>query len=63
MQRDEWSAAQDQVATWMTEAGLRVERDSVGNVWGYLDGTAEGGILATGSHIDSQNPGGRLDGA
>lgn len=59
----EWSAAQEQVATWMTDAGLRVERDTVGNVWGYLDGTAEGGVLATGSHIDSQNPGGRFDGA
>lgn len=60
----EWAAAQDQIAAWMTEAGLRVERDSVGNVWGYLDG-AEGGqpIIATGSHIDSQNPGGRFDGA
>ena len=59
----EWSAAQDQVAAWMTEAGLRVERDAVGNVWGYLDGTEDGGVLATGSHIDSQNPGGRFDGA
>ncbi|MFN8664570.1 MAG: Zn-dependent hydrolase [Thermomicrobiales bacterium] len=59
----EWSAAQDQVAAWMAEAGLRVERDAVGNVWGYLDGAANGGVLATGSHIDSQNPGGRFDGA
>ncbi|MCA9862175.1 MAG: hydantoinase/carbamoylase family amidase [Thermomicrobiales bacterium] len=59
----EWSAAQDQVAAWMAEAGLRVERDAVGNVWGYLDGAEESGILATGSHIDSQNPGGRFDGA
>ena len=59
----EWSAAQEQVAAWMTDAGLRVERDTVGNVWGYLDGTAKGGVLATGSHIDSQNPGGRFDGA
>ncbi|MFT4039026.1 MAG: Zn-dependent hydrolase [Thermomicrobiales bacterium] len=59
----EWSAAQDQVAAWMQEAGLRVERDAVGNVWGYLDGTEPGGVIATGSHIDSQNPGGRFDGA
>ena len=34
----EWIAAQDQVAGWMEESGLRVERDAVGNVWGYLDG-------------------------
>ena len=60
----EWADAQDQVAAWMEEAGLRVERDAVGNVWGYLDGrVGEGGIIATGSHIDSQNPGGRFDGA
>ncbi len=30
----EWVAAQDQVAAWMQESGLRVERDTVGNVWG-----------------------------
>jgi len=60
----EWSAAQADVITWMEEAGLRVERDAVGNVWGYLDGRrAKESILATGSHIDSQNPGGRFDGA
>ena len=60
----EWSAAQADVATWMEEAGLRVERDAVGNVWGYLDGRQpQEPILATGSHIDSQNPGGRFDGA
>lgn len=59
----EWEAAQDQVAAWMEEAGLRVDRDAVGNVWGYLDGRSGGPIVATGSHIDSQNPGGRFDGA
>ncbi len=60
----EWVAAQDQVAAWMEEGGLRVERDAVGNVWGYLDGRdREAGMIVTGSHIDSQNPGGRFDGA
>ena len=60
----EWVAAQDQVAAWMEESGLRVERDTVGNVWGYLDGSDRvRPIVATGSHIDSQNPGGRFDGA
>lgn len=60
----EWSAAQADVAAWMEEAGLRVERDAVGNVWGYLDGLRpQDSIIATGSHIDSQNPGGRFDGA
>ena len=53
-----------QVAAWMADADLRVERDAVGNVWGYLDGrNRDAGIIATGSHIDSQNPGGRFDGA
>ena len=60
----EWVAAQDRVAAWMEEGGLRVERDAVGNVWGYLDGrNPEHPIIVTGSHIDSQNPGGRFDGA
>jgi allantoate deiminase len=60
----EWVAAQNQVAAWMSDAGLRVTRDAVGNVWGYLDGRDGGeAIIATGSHVDSQNPGGRFDGA
>jgi allantoate deiminase len=59
----EWAAAQDQVAAWMGDAGLRVERDAVGNVWGYLDADGAHPFVATGSHIDSQNPGGRFDGA
>jgi allantoate deiminase len=60
----EWVAAQDQIAVWMEEAGLRVERDSAGNVWGYLDGRDSGApIVASGSHIDSQHNGGRFDGA
>ena len=60
----EWVAAQDQVAAWMAEAGLRVERDAVGNIWAYLDGRdREAAMVVTGSHVDSQNPGGRFDGA
>ncbi len=59
----EWVAAQDQVAAWFAEAGLDVRRDAVGNVWGRLTGDAEGPAIASGSHIDSQTPGGRYDGA
>lgn len=59
----EWVAAQDLVASWCVEAGLTVRRDAVGNVWGRLDGTAPGRVIASGSHIDSQTPGGRYDGA
>src|SRR5690606_10599836 len=58
-----WVAAQDQVADWCTEAGLAVRRDAAGDVWGRLEGTEGGNVIATGSHIDSQTPGGRYDGA
>jgi allantoate deiminase len=59
----EWVAAQDRVAGWMEEAGLDVRRDAVGNVWGTLTGSEGGPVIATGSHVDSQTPGGRYDGA
>lgn len=59
----EWVAAQEQVASWFAEAGLAVRRDAVGNVWGRLAGVEDGPVIATGSHIDSQTPGGRYDGA
>lgn len=59
----EWVAAQDQVADWSAEAGLDVRRDAVGNVWGQLASDQEGPVIASGSHIDSQTPGGRYDGA
>jgi allantoate deiminase len=59
----EWVAAQDQVAAWYEEAGLEVRRDPVGNVWGRLAGVEGAPVIASGSHIDSQTPGGRYDGA
>jgi len=59
----EWVAAQDQVAAWMSEGGLDVRRDAVGNAWGRLEGERATPVIATGSHIDSQTPGGRFDGA
>ena len=59
----EWVAAQDQVAAWAREAGLAVRRDAVGNLWARAEGTAGGKSVASGSHIDSQRPGGRYDGA
>jgi allantoate deiminase len=58
----EWVAAQDQIASWAEEAGLTAWRDAVGNVWGRLDGTDGGKSIVSGSHIDSQAPGGRFDG-
>lgn len=59
----EWVAAQDWYAARAEAAGLAVRRDAVGSVWARLDGTEGGKSVATGSHIDSQRPGGRYDGA
>lgn len=59
----EWVGATDQYAAWCEEAGLRVRRDAVGSVWGRLDGAGGGKAIVSGSHIDSQRPGGRYDGA
>ncbi|MBA2453775.1 MAG: Zn-dependent hydrolase [Chloroflexia bacterium] len=57
-----WFAAQDQIATWCEDAGLMVHRDAVGNVWGRLEGAEGGKTILSGSHVDSQLPGGRYDG-
>jgi allantoate deiminase len=59
----EWTDAQALVADWFRDAGLAVRRDAVGNVWGRLEGTEPGPSIVTGSHVDSQTPGGRYDGA
>lgn len=59
----EWVAAQQQVIAWCEEAGLSVHVDAVGNVWGRLEGSAGGKSIVSGSHIDTQTPGGRYDGA
>jgi allantoate deiminase len=59
----EWTAAQQQLAEWFQAAGLSVRQDAVGNLWGRLEGSAGCGVIATGSHVDSQRPGGQYDGA
>ncbi len=61
---DAWFAAQRQIETWMQEAGMATRWDAVGNVWGRVEGSDEGksGVILTGSHVDSQLPGGRYDG-
>src|ERR1700694_3469961 len=58
-----WSSAMELVTTWMKEAGLLVKRDAVGNVWGRIEGSRGGRVIATGSHIDTVRGGGALDGA
>src|SRR2546430_2845320 len=59
----QWTSAMELVATWMKEAGLLVRRDPVGNVWGRIEGSRGGRVIATGSHIDTVRGGGALDGA
>jgi allantoate deiminase len=59
----EWVAATDLYAQWCREAGLADVRDPVGNVWGRLQGSDGGPAIVSGSHIDTQRPGGRYDGA
>lgn len=58
----EWVAANDAYARWCEEAGLAVTRDAVGNVWGRLEGSEGGKSIVSGSHMDTQRPGGRYDG-
>jgi allantoate deiminase len=58
-----WVAATAQYAEWCREAGLEARCDAVGNVWGVLAGSEPGRSFVSGSHIDSQTPGGRYDGA
>src|SRR6185312_13577573 len=65
--RPAFSAADEQahalVAEWMAEAGLEVERDPAGNVWGRREGTEPSEpAVWTGSHLDAVPGGGRFDG-
>ncbi|MCR5859396.1 Zn-dependent hydrolase [Mesorhizobium sp. J428] len=56
--------ARDWLAEWMRKAGLRVEVDAIGNMYGFLDWAGpDAPAIMTGSHIDSQPNGGRFDGA
>ena len=59
----EWVAAQRLVGEWATGIGMTARMDAVGNVWGRFDGIEGGKAIVPGSHIDSQCPGGRYDGA
>ncbi len=58
-----WAEACERASAWMTQAGLAVRRDAVGNLWGRLEGRDGGKVVVTGSHIDTVRRGGRLDGA
>jgi N-carbamoyl-L-amino-acid hydrolase len=56
----EEDAAHELAAGWMREAGLDVAVDASGNLFGRRGG---GGVVWTGSHLDSVPDGGRFDGA
>ena len=60
---EEWATAMDICRAFGEEAGLEMRMDAVGNLWARLEGKSRGPVVATGSHIDSQDPGGRYDGA
>ena len=52
-----------QLAQWMSEAGMQVQIDAVGNVVGrYLSDDANAKTLLTGSHYDTVRNGGKYDG-
>jgi allantoate deiminase len=58
-----WTSAAELVTVWMKEGGLLTRRDAVGNVWGRIEGSRGGRVIATGSHLDTVRGGGALDGA
>jgi beta-ureidopropionase / N-carbamoyl-L-amino-acid hydrolase len=55
-------AGRDLVVSWMTDLGLRVEVDRVGNVVGTWPADRYDAPVMTGSHIDTVATGGRYDG-
>ena len=59
----EHRAANDLVAGWMREAGLKTWQDAAGNQCGRLEGSDDGlPALLLGSHIDTVPDAGRYDG-
>ena len=59
----EHRAANDLVAGWMREAGLKTWQDAAGNQCGRLEGAEDGlPALLLGSHIDTVPDAGRYDG-
>lgn len=56
--------ARDWLAAWLKQAGLRLEIDAIGNMFGFLDWAGpDAPYIMTGSHLDSQPNGGRFDGS
>jgi acetylornithine deacetylase/succinyl-diaminopimelate desuccinylase-like protein len=60
----EEDAAHDLARMWVEEAGLEVEVDEFGNLFGHGSGTLPGQArIWTGSHLDTVPEGGKFDGA
>jgi len=59
----EWIEAQALVERWAQEAGMTTRYDAVGDLYGRVEGSEGGKVILSGSHIDTQLPGGRYDGA
>jgi N-carbamoyl-L-amino-acid hydrolase len=59
---DEDRQGRDLVVTWMSDLGLDVRVDRMGNVIGLLAGARDGPPVMCGSHIDTVRAGGRYDG-
>jgi allantoate deiminase len=60
---DAMRKAHEQVSRWMTEAGMTVRRDNVGNLLGRYEGASPGAsTLILGSHLDSVPNAGKYDG-
>ncbi|MDA0275959.1 MAG: Zn-dependent hydrolase [Proteobacteria bacterium] len=61
---EEDRCGRDQFVAWCREAGLAVEVDRIGNIFGRRAGTDPAALpVAMGSHLDSQPSGGKFDGA
>lgn len=59
-----WMEAQAFLAGTMSDAGLAVRFDKVGNLIGRLEGSdPDAPVILTGSHVDTVRNGGKLDGA
>jgi N-carbamoyl-L-amino-acid hydrolase len=59
---DEDKAGRDLVLTWMTDLGLDIQIDGIGNVVATMPHDSQNAPVMTGSHIDTVSTGGRYDG-
>jgi allantoate deiminase len=57
-----WDEARRVVGGWLSDAGLAVREDAVGNLFGRMGGEQASPVVLVGSHIDSVYAGGKFDG-